>query len=52
MRSEVKLVDRFQCLRHGHKPLFVIRCSVPSILKTYVTSCQRCGKVYEETAKP
>ena len=43
----MKLAARFQCHRKGHKPSFTIRCSVPSILKTYITSCQRCGKVYE-----
>jgi transcription elongation factor Elf1 len=47
-----KLLDRFVCRRVGHDPVFVVRCSIPSVFKTYLTTCKRCGQVYEETARP
>ena len=43
--------DRFVCRREGHIPAIRVTRQTVSTDKPfkYLTSCQRCGKVYEET---
>ena len=49
----VTLVDRFICRREGHKPAAVITLHTGITLpSTYITSCRRCGKVYEARVLP
>ncbi len=42
--------DRFICRREGHIPAIKITFQNATTEKgaTYITSCARCGKVYEE----
>lgn len=44
-------VDRFRCRREGHVPSIRVtrQNAVTDKPFKYLTSCQRCGKVYEET---
>jgi hypothetical protein len=40
--------DRFICRREGHIPSVTIKnATVP--ISNYITTCVRCGKVYEVT---
>jgi hypothetical protein len=46
--------DRFICRRDGHIPAIRITRQNTTFEKgaTYITSCIRCGKVYEEPMPP
>jgi hypothetical protein len=45
---ELRTADRFVCRREGHVPLLrVTRHNVAGAGATYITPCQRCGKLYE-----
>jgi hypothetical protein len=44
----LSIVDRFVCRREGHIPALEFKQPPQGITVTsYVTSCRRCGKVYE-----
>jgi len=43
----MSLVDRFICRREGHIPSFTVTKVSGVTVTSYVTSCLRCGKLYE-----
>ena len=42
------LVDRFICRREGHLPCTTLTKTSGITVYSYITSCQRCGKVFEQ----
>ena len=43
----MNLVDRFICRREGHVPSVVLTQTSGITIRSYTTSCLRCGKLYE-----
>lgn len=43
----MSVVDRFICRREGHKPTVQLIGNSGLNVKSYITSCQRCGKHFE-----
>lgn len=49
VKKEPSLLDRFVCRREGHRPtVYNLKAAGMVTPKTYLTTCKRCGKTYEE----
>lgn len=51
-QEAVTLIDRFICLREGHKPMVTVTYTPGYVIAipSYITTCQRCGKAFEVSA--
>ena len=48
----MSLVDRFICRREGHKPAATLTNTSGVTITSYITNCQRCGKVFTVNVPP